>query len=394
MVPLDDSPSTVPPPVPDAGPAEERYFRSGLGLRQEVRGEVEADYHSDLVRQFRENGYTLEREGVTFRLAREFGFCYGVERAVDYAYETVRRFPDRRIVLTGEIIHNPKVNDRLRELGIRFLGDEDVPDVSRPRPRRRRGAPRLRRARRPLRGAPGERRRARRHDVRLRPQRLEERRALRPGGAHLDRPREGQPRGDARHGQPGPAGGGRALPRGPRPGGGPPGGRHAARRARRPRPGRSSWRASPAGRRRGSTRTSTSSASAWPTRRPCSPTSRWPSRGIVRDAIEARYGPAEAADRFRSFDTICSATQERQDALKALIEEPLDLVLVIGGYNSSNTAHLLELAEPKVRAFHVRGPRVPAREGPHPPQARDGTRPRARTGSRAAGCPRARCGSG
>ena len=127
MVPRDDSPSTVPPPVPDAGPAEERYFRRGLGLRQEVRGEVEADYHSALVRQFRENGYTLEREGVTFRLAREFGFCYGVERAVDYAYETVRRFPDRRIVLTGEIIHNPKVNDRLRALGIRFLGDDDVP---------------------------------------------------------------------------------------------------------------------------------------------------------------------------------------------------------------------------------------------------------------------------
>ncbi len=99
-------------------PDEKRYFRSGLGLRREVRGEVEAEYHSELVRRIRENGYTPRgRGGITFRLAREFGFCYGVERAIDYAYETVRRFPDRRIVLTGEIIHNPAVNGRLRATG-------------------------------------------------------------------------------------------------------------------------------------------------------------------------------------------------------------------------------------------------------------------------------------
>src|SRR5207253_1441264 len=55
--------------------------------------------------------------------AREFGFCYGVDRAVDYAYQTRKRFPDRPVVLTGEIIHNPHVNEQLRAQGIRFLTD-------------------------------------------------------------------------------------------------------------------------------------------------------------------------------------------------------------------------------------------------------------------------------
>src|SRR5210317_2265478 len=113
-----------------ADPAtDDRYFRRGLGLRRDVREQVDAAYHSDLVTRLRENGYVMAEHGITFRLAREFGFCYGVERAVDYAYEAVRRFPDRRIVLTGEIIHNPKVNDRLRALGISFLGDEGVAEV-------------------------------------------------------------------------------------------------------------------------------------------------------------------------------------------------------------------------------------------------------------------------
>jgi 4-hydroxy-3-methylbut-2-enyl diphosphate reductase len=58
---------------------------------------------------------------LTFLLAMEFGFCYGVERAVEYAYETVHQFPGRRIFLTGEIIHNPHVNNKLQAMGIRFL---------------------------------------------------------------------------------------------------------------------------------------------------------------------------------------------------------------------------------------------------------------------------------
>ena len=69
----------------------------------------------------REHDYTLVVDDVTIRLAKEFGFCYGVERAVEYAYQTRRKFPDRRLVLVGEIIHNPHVNAKLRGMGIEIL---------------------------------------------------------------------------------------------------------------------------------------------------------------------------------------------------------------------------------------------------------------------------------
>ena len=67
-----------------------------------------------------------------------------------------------------------------------------------------------------------------------------------------------------------------------------------------------------------------------------------------------RYGAEAVADHFRSFDTICSATQERQDAVLALIQEPLDVMVVVGGYNSSNTCHLAALVQSRdVRTFHI-----------------------------------------
>src|SRR5258706_128274 len=97
------------------------YFRKGFGLKSEVQDDLSADYSGRIVDRMRAEDYTLTVGDVTFRLAREFGFCYGVERAVEYAYQTRRKFPDRRIHLVGEIIHNPHVNDRLRELGVDIL---------------------------------------------------------------------------------------------------------------------------------------------------------------------------------------------------------------------------------------------------------------------------------
>src|SRR5215471_8460422 len=92
-------------------------------MKEAVAADLAAAYHSALIDQVRAAGFVHQTGRLTVFLAREFGFCYGVDRAVDYAYQTRKRFPDRRVFLTGEIIHNPHVNDQLREKGIRFLTD-------------------------------------------------------------------------------------------------------------------------------------------------------------------------------------------------------------------------------------------------------------------------------
>ena len=98
-------------------------FRKGLDMKEAVAGELAAAYHSAIVDRVRSSDFTYQAGRLTVHLAREFGFCYGVDRAVDYAYQARRRFPTRNVFLTGEIIHNPHVNDRLRAAGIRFLSD-------------------------------------------------------------------------------------------------------------------------------------------------------------------------------------------------------------------------------------------------------------------------------
>src|ERR1039458_8975605 len=102
-------------------PEQVTYFRKGFGLKTEVQETLATDYTGHLVDLLRSREFTLSAGGVTVRLAKEFGFCYGVERAVEYAYQARTKFPDRRIFLAGEIIHNPHVNAKLREMGIIFL---------------------------------------------------------------------------------------------------------------------------------------------------------------------------------------------------------------------------------------------------------------------------------
>src|SRR5438874_13752524 len=99
-------------------------FRKGLDLKHAVAGMLADNYHSAIVERIKTENFTYRAGRLTVHLAREFGFCYGVDRAVDYAYQTRQRFPDRRVYLTGEIIHNPHVNEKLRAMGIRFLSDE------------------------------------------------------------------------------------------------------------------------------------------------------------------------------------------------------------------------------------------------------------------------------
>ena len=101
-------------------------FRKGLDLKHAVAGLLADNYHSSLVEQIKAGDFMLKSGRLTVHLAREFGFCYGVDRAVDYAYQTRERFPDRRVFLTGEIIHNPHVNEKLQAMGIEFMGHDDA----------------------------------------------------------------------------------------------------------------------------------------------------------------------------------------------------------------------------------------------------------------------------
>jgi 4-hydroxy-3-methylbut-2-en-1-yl diphosphate reductase len=98
-------------------------FRKGLDLKHVVADMLAESYHSQIVAQIKDSEFTYRSGRLTIHLAREFGFCYGVDRAVDYAYQTRQRFPDQRVFLTGEIIHNPHVNEKLRAMGVQFLSD-------------------------------------------------------------------------------------------------------------------------------------------------------------------------------------------------------------------------------------------------------------------------------
>jgi 4-hydroxy-3-methylbut-2-en-1-yl diphosphate reductase len=103
------------------------YFQKGFGLKSEVGPVLARTYQSAAVERLKALGYEAGAGGLHFKLAKEFGFCYGVDRAVDYAYQTRRQFPDRRVFLSGEIIHNPDVNQRLRDMGIEILDDSRDP---------------------------------------------------------------------------------------------------------------------------------------------------------------------------------------------------------------------------------------------------------------------------
>ena len=329
-----------------------RYTNKGFGLKQVIGGQVVRDYASALVDRMRLEGFSLIAGDLTFHLAQEFGFCYGVDRAIEYAYETREKFPDKRIFITGEIIHNPRVNGRLSDLGIRFLDGRDEgaafatlrsDDV----------------VLLPAFGVPvatmgllreagcivvdttcgsvlnvwkNVERYAREGFTALIHGRFdhEETRAtssralLHPGGQFLVVANMQEALLAADHVEHG-------------------GDADAFR-------GRFAHAISPG-----------FDPDVHLMRLGCAnQTTMLSGESLaiaerMRQALVHRFGPDEAARRFLAFDTICSATQERQDALYALLaERRLDVLLVIGGYNSSNTTHLLEIGlEKGVPTFHV-----------------------------------------
>ena len=329
---------------------DESYVRKGFGLKREVQGTLEADYAGHLVDLLRERDFTLTAGDITVRLAREFGFCYGVERAVEYAYQTRAKFPDRRIVLVGEIIHNPHVNAKLRGMGVEILvaGDHGF-DYSRISAGDVVILPAFGVTIRDLEQLRGigcvvvdttcgsvlnvwkrvdayardgftalihgkyyhEETRATASQVSAHP------------GAHYLVVRD---MGEARlvcdyiDG------------RGSRDD-------FLARFGSAMSPG---FDPDVHLERIGVANQTTMLASE--------------SLAIAAEvgrAIERAHGAERRASHFRSFDTICSATQDRQDAVKELLREPLGAMIVIGGYNSSNTISLAAICAEHVETYHV-----------------------------------------
>ena len=327
-----------------------RMFRKGLSLKHEVADELTAHYHSTLVDEVRAAGYQRRMGRLQLYLASEFGFCYGVDRAVDYAYQARRRFPDRSIYLTGEIIHNPRVNDRLRDAGIRFLSDagEDEhalgPDdvvilpafgvtVSMLLRLQQQGCTlvdttcgsvlnvwkNVRQYARDGFTAIIHGKAKHEETVATASQALEY-----PDGRSLvvlDRAETGIVCDFIRRGGDASA--------------------FLSRFAGAASPGFDPRRDL---RRIGLANQTTMLMSE-----------SLAIGEMIREAMSDRYGEGAELDRhYRAFDTICSATQDRQDAIEALLSDrDLDLMIVIGGYNSSNTRNLARLAGRRVPTYHI-----------------------------------------
>src|SRR5438309_7952911 len=121
--------------APTAPPAPQKVNLRRPDIMAAVQAQVLSHYRSNLVERIRANGHILSAGDLTIKLAKEFGFCYGVERAIDLAYAARKVFPDQPIYILGEIIHNPEVNDQIRAMGIKFLSgkerDASIDDLQR-----------------------------------------------------------------------------------------------------------------------------------------------------------------------------------------------------------------------------------------------------------------------
>lgn len=318
----------------------------------EVQAQVLSHYRSELIDRIRAKGHVLSADGLlTVKLAKEFGFCYGVERAIDLAYAARKVFPQQPIYILGEIIHNPEVNDQIRAMDIKFLsGKEKNADIEE----------------------------LQKDDVVIIPafgaetstmEKLEAR-----GCRFVDTTcgdvmsvwkRVRQYANDSVtsiiHGK----------------------AWHEETKA-------TSSRATANGRghylvvftlaetdyvcqyiQQGGNKQEFLEKFKGAYSPGFDPDIHLQAIGVanqttmlrgeteevqrrLRTAMERKFGAAELDKHFRFFDTICGATQDRQDALEKLLAEPLDLLLVIGGYNSSNTSHLAEMGESRLPTFFIK----------------------------------------
>lgn len=316
-----------------------------------VQAQVLSHYRSDLVERIRASGHILSAGNLTIKLAKEFGFCYGVERAIDLAYAARKAYPDRRIFLLGEIIHNPEVNDQIRRMGIETIaGKPSDEEINRLRP----------------------------EDIVIIPafgtevstkRKLEEKGCLfvdtTCGDVMSVWKRVRQYSKDSVtsiiHGK----------------------AWHEETKATS-----SQARATGGGHYlvvftlaetdyvcnyilNGGNKAEFLEKFKGAYSEGFDPDIHLEAIGVanqttmlrgetedvqrrLKAAMAQKFGEAALSAHFRFFDTICGATQDRQDALEKLLRDPLDLLLVIGGYNSSNTSHLAEMGEAKLPTYFIK----------------------------------------
>jgi len=324
----------------------DNYFRRGFGHGDVVASQMQTEYNSGLIQEIRDRHYSLTRGEVTIKLAEDFGFCWGVERAVAMAYETRKHFPTEQIWITNEIIHNPGVNQRLRDMQVAFIevdkGEKDFAVVGQ-------------------------------GDVVILPAfgaSVQEMQLLNDKGCTIVdttcpwvskvwntvEKHKKKDHTSIIHGKY----------------------NHEETIATSSFAGKylvvlnldqaryvADYILGGGDRQDFLDRFS----------RACSlgfdPDTDLERIGIANQTtmlkgeteqigklfehtMLQKYGPQALNDHFLSFNTICDATQERQDAMFTLVEQPLDLMVVIGGYNSSNTTHLQEIAvERQIPSYHV-----------------------------------------
>ncbi len=305
-----------------------------------VQAQVLSHYRSDLVERIRASGHILSAGDLTIKLAKEFGFCYGVERAIDLAYAARKVFPEQPIYILGEIIHNPEVNDQIRAMGIKFLsGKEKDADIEE----------------------------LRKDDIVIIPAfgtEVSTRKKLEEKGCRFvdttcgdvmsvwKRVRQYSKdkvtsiiHGKSWHEET-KATSSQAMANG--------GGHYLVVFTLAETDHVCNYIVN------GGDKTQFLGTFKDACSEGFDPDVHLQAIGVanqttmlrgeteevqrrLRNAMIQKYGPEQIDMHFRFFDTICGATQERQDALGKLLQEPMDLLLVIGGYNSSNTSHLAEM---------------------------------------------------
>ncbi len=316
-----------------------------------VQAQVLSHYRSELVDRIRARGNVLSADGLTIKLAKEFGFCYGVERAIDLAYAARKVYPDQPIYILGEIIHNPEVNDQIRDMGIKFLSGKeknaDIEDLQT-------------------------------EDVVIIPAfgtEVATMEKLKAKGCRFVDTTCGDVmsvwkrvrqyandsvtsiiHGKAWHEET-KATSSRATANGA--------GHYLVVFTLAETDYVCNYILSGGNKDEFLNKFKGAYSAGF------DPDVHLQAIGVanqttmlrgeteevqrrLKAAMQKKHGPVEVDKHFRFFDTICGATQDRQDALQKLLAEPLNLLLVIGGYNSSNTSHLAEMGEAKLPTFFIK----------------------------------------